>query len=125
MRLLLLVATLILASHSLAEERTEVMSVVLPLGDGIEFAITEFGGCRTAHLNHPVQHGAVFRSGLNDIPYVPGCWERLANGDYRVYIDQWRPEYQVTTVPARRAKDRLITAPKRPASPPALYPRVS
>lgn len=125
MRSLYLIAALIITSPGLAEERVKVMSTLLPLGDGIEFAITEFWGCRTAHRNEPLQHGAVFRSGLNDIPYVPGCWERLENGDYRVYIDQWRPEYQVTTVPAKDATDELITAPKRRTRPPTLYPRVS
>lgn len=124
LRLLCLIAALPITSPSLAEERTEVIGTLVPLGDGIEFALTEYGGCRTAHKNHPVLHGAVFRSGMNDIPYVPGCWERLANGDFRVYIDQWKPAYQVTTIPAKKAVTRIITAPVRPPRP-ILDPRVS
>lgn len=110
---LLIVALILATSASLAEERETVMGTLLPLGDGIEFAITEYYGCRTLHKNHDLQHGAVFRSGRDDIPYVAGCWERLANGNFRVYIDQWKPAYQVTTIPAKKAVTKLITAPVR------------
>lgn len=115
MRPLCLIAALLLASPCLAEERETVIGTLVPLGDGIEFALTEFTGCRTSHKNHELLHGAVYRSGMNDIPYVPGCWERLANGNFRVYIDQWKPAYQVTTIPAKKAVTKLITAPVRPA----------
>lgn len=91
-----------------------IIGAIAPLGDGIEFVLTSHAGCRTQHREKPLLHGAVLGSGRNDIPYVAGCWERLPNNDVRVYIDQWRPEYHVTTIPASAITDQVLDSTKPP-----------
>lgn len=112
MRALILVAVLLSAGALAEERRPIIIGTMVPLGDGIEFVLMDKGGCRTQHREIQILHGAVLGSGMDDIPYVAGCWERLPNDDIRVYIDQWRPEYQVTTVPVKDATEGLITVPK-------------
>lgn len=111
MRALILFAVL-LSAGAFAEERRPIIGTLVPLGDGIEFVLTDWGGCRSQHREVKLLHGAVLGSGLDDIPHVVGCWERLPNDDIRIYIDQWRPEYQVTTVPVKDATEGLVTVPK-------------
>ncbi len=112
MRRLLLTSLMAISLPAIAG--TDILGTLAPLGDGIEFVLTAQTGCRTRHSEKPLLHGAVFGSGRNDIPYVAGCWERLPNNDVRVYIDQWYPDYQITTVPAASLTEEVIDADRSP-----------